>query len=83
MFARNNSTVKPVLRDHCHERPPVLTDHTFLAEAPTFQHNNLSPETTCLDRLHVCGQWGGLLRQVLLYFIPVLWMSPGTKFTGV
>ncbi len=24
-------TVKPVLRDHCHEKPPVLTDHTFLA----------------------------------------------------
>ena len=34
--------VKPVLRDqsdHCHERPPVLTDHTFLAEGPTFQYN--------------------------------------------
>ncbi len=23
-------TVKPVLRDHCHERPPVLTDHIFM-----------------------------------------------------
>ncbi len=33
-----NNTVKPVLRDHCHERPPVLTDHTFLAEGP-FQYN--------------------------------------------
>ncbi len=30
-------TVKPVLRDHCHETPPVLKDHTFLAEGPTFQ----------------------------------------------
>ncbi len=30
------STVKPVLRDHYHERPPVLTDHTFLAEGLTF-----------------------------------------------
>ncbi len=26
---------------------------------------NLSPETTCLDRPHSCGQWGGLSRQVL------------------
>ncbi len=32
-------TVKPVLRDHCHYRPPVLNDHTFLAEGPTFQYN--------------------------------------------
>ncbi len=32
-------TVKPVLRDHCHERPPVLTDHTFSAEGPTLQYN--------------------------------------------
>ncbi len=25
--------------DHCHERPPVLIDQTFLAEGPTFQYN--------------------------------------------
>ncbi len=31
-------TVRPVLRGHCHERPPVLTDHTFLAEGPKFQY---------------------------------------------
>ncbi len=30
------TTVKPVLRNHCHERPPVLKDRTFLAERPTF-----------------------------------------------
>ena len=35
----NVNTVKPVLRDHCQERPPVLTDHTFLAEGPTIQYN--------------------------------------------
>ncbi len=34
-----SSTVKPVLRDHCHEKPPVLTDHAFLAEGPTFRYN--------------------------------------------
>ncbi len=32
-------TVKQVLKDHCHERPLVLTDHTFLAEGPPFQYN--------------------------------------------
>ncbi len=65
------NTVKSVLRDHCHEKLPVLTDHTFLAvgstHVPTFQYLNLPPETACLDRPHFCGQWGGLSRQVLLY----------------
>ncbi len=28
-------TVKPVLRDHGHERLPILKDHIFLAEEPT------------------------------------------------
>ncbi len=35
-----HTTVKPVLRDHCDERPPVLKDHTFLAAGPTFQYNH-------------------------------------------
>ncbi len=30
--------VKPVLKDHSHRSPPVLIDHTFLAEGPTFQY---------------------------------------------
>ena len=30
-------TVKPVLRDHCHERPPVVKEHQFGTESPTFQ----------------------------------------------
>ena len=33
----DNGTVKPALRDHCHERPPVLKDHYFLAETPACQ----------------------------------------------
>ncbi len=33
------STVKPVLTDHCYERPPVLKDHILVAEGPTFQCN--------------------------------------------
>ncbi len=30
-------TMKPVLKDHCHERPPVLKDYDFLTEGPIFQ----------------------------------------------
>ena len=37
--AMSTGTVKPVLRDHCHERPPVLKDHIIPAEGPTFQCN--------------------------------------------
>ncbi len=33
--------------DHCHERPPVLKDHIFLAEGPTFQYK-LAPGCTFL-----------------------------------
>ncbi len=32
-----HNTVKPVLRDHCHERPAVLTDHIFVANGVVFQ----------------------------------------------
>ncbi len=48
-------TVKPVLRDHCHERLPVLKDQIFLAEGPSFQCNelSLSPKTICLEKLHL------------------------------
>ncbi len=61
-------TVEPVLRDNCHERPPVLKDQIFLAEGPIFSIQlNLSPKTTCLEKPHFHGQWGGLSRQVLLY----------------
>ncbi len=48
-------TVKPLLRDHCHKRPPVLKDQIFLAEIPTFWCNykpvtkdHLSWETTII-----------------------------------
>ncbi len=66
------TTVKPVLTDHHHERPPVLTDHTFVTERKTYRYIsiqlNLPQETTCLDRPHFCAQWGGLSRQVLLQY---------------
>ncbi len=31
------NTVKSVLRDHCHERPPVLTNHNFVANGAVCQ----------------------------------------------
>ncbi len=66
-------TVKPVLRDHCHDRPPVLKDHTFLAEGPTFKHNWTYHQRPPVLTDHIfyffCGQWGGLSRQVLLYLL--------------
>ncbi len=71
-------TVKPVLRDHCHERPPVLKDHQFGAESSTFQC-----KWTCHQRPPVlrdnifCGQWGGLSRQVPLYNVFVLGLRDG------
>ncbi len=30
------NTVKPILKDHCHERPPVLKDQIFLAQRTAF-----------------------------------------------
>ncbi len=37
VVARLN-TVKPVLKEDYHKRPPVLKDHIFMAEGPTFQY---------------------------------------------
>ncbi len=64
------STVKPVLRDHCHGRQPVLKHHQFLAKVLHF--NVKHGKWTCYQRPvstdHIFyGQWGGLPRQVLLY----------------
>ncbi len=41
------STMKPMLRDYCHERPPVLKDHTVLAEGPACLLK-VAPNTTIL-----------------------------------
>ncbi len=40
-------TLKPVLRGHCREGPPVLKDHIFLKEVSIFYFN-----WTCRQRLH-------------------------------
>ncbi len=47
-------TVKPFLRDHCHERPPVLKDQIFLAEGPTFQCNWTCHERPPALKNHIC-----------------------------
>ncbi len=51
-------TVKPVLRDHCQERPPVLKDPIFLAEGPTFQCNWTWRERPPVFRDHICMAHG-------------------------
>ncbi len=59
-----SNTVKPVLRDHCHERPPVLKDQIFLAKRYYISMSlNLPPKTTCLQSPHLHGPWDGLPRQ--------------------
>ncbi len=63
-------TVKPVLRHHCREKPPVSQDHIFAAEFLRLNvvgHSNVgTPKTTYLQLF--CGQGYGLSMalQVLL-----------------
>ncbi len=47
-------TVKSVLRDHCHERQPVLEDHIFMAEGPAFQCNWTCHQRPPVLRDHIC-----------------------------
>ncbi len=65
--------MKPVLRDHCHERPTVLP-LVLVRKFHISVEMNLSPKTTCLEGLYFYGQWGGLSRQVLLYSEVLLWL---------
>ncbi len=37
LMVDTTTTVIPVLTDHCHERPPVLTDHISVANGVVFQ----------------------------------------------
>ncbi len=57
-------TVKPVMRDYCHERPPVLNNNIFPGKGLIFQCN-----WTCLSNPHFNGQWSDLSIQVLLTVI--------------
>ncbi len=61
-------TVKPVLKDHCHKRPPVLKDHKCFAESPTFQCKWTCYQRPPVLRDHIfMANCGGLSRQVPLY----------------
>ncbi len=42
-----DSTIRPVSRDYCHDRPPARQDHISLAEGPTFQ---CTCNRTCYQR---------------------------------
>ncbi len=53
------NTVKPILRDHWQERPPILKGQIFLTEGSSFQRN-------CTEH-HLAWESTGLPRQVLLY----------------
>ncbi len=53
LLAKTNK-VKPVLRDQCHERPPVMKDHTFLAEGRTLVlHLNITGPPVLTDHIFV------------------------------
>ncbi len=59
-------TVKPVLMDHCHERPPVLKDQIFLTKIPRFHCNWTCHQRPPVLRDHFYAQCDGLSRQVPL-----------------
>ncbi len=54
------------MRDHLSSK----TTDFWQTEAQHFNDNehHLTPKTTCLERPHFYGQWGGPSRQVLLYY---------------
>ncbi len=45
-----NDIKKPVLRDHSHERSPILKEQTFLAEGPSFQPHFYAKGVVFQDR---------------------------------
>ncbi len=46
-------TMKPVLRDHCNDSPPLLEDHTFWADGRIFQCNWTSQKRSPVLRNYV------------------------------
>ena len=48
---QGHTTVKPILKDHCHGRPAVSKDHIFLAEGTTFQYKRSRGLYTLLGHL--------------------------------
>ncbi len=72
-FKLKADTEKPLLRDHCHERLPVLTDNAFSA-GPTFQYywtcHQRPPVLT--DHIFVAN---GVVFQDRFYCTPVISLS--------
>ncbi len=76
--------MKPALRDHCHERPPVLKDHIFISEGSTCRY-----KWSCHHRLPVLSDHIFMANRVVFQdrfystsYIPVLKNSlfwPGTE----
>ncbi len=62
-------TVKPVLRDHCHEGPPVFQKNPTDFWQKVLHFNEIAPvpKDTRLEKPHFYGRWGDPSRQVLLY----------------
>ncbi len=70
--------VKPVLKDHCHERPPVfniLKSHIYCIPGRLYISMKLNLwwlKSTSLARPHFKGQWGGL--SVRFYYTIGKWL---------
>ena len=70
-------TVEPVLRDHYHERPPVLKDRQVSAESPTFQCKWTCHQKPPVLRDHIFMANGAVF-QYRFYCIPTActaWMK--------
>ncbi len=69
LIISDGNTVEPVLRFHCHERPPVSRDQIFfMAEGPTFQRNWNCLQWPPVLRGHIfCGIGVGVSREISLY----------------
>ncbi len=63
-------TVKPVLRDHCHDRQSVLKDHILLAEGPTFHCNWTFQQRPPVLRDHIFFMDNGAVFQGRFYCTP-------------
>ena len=70
----NTGTMKSVLRDHCHETTCLYRPHMFGRRTYISIELNLPP-----DRPYFYGEWGGLSRQIRLYWCTymamMLWFS--------
>ncbi len=74
-------TVEPILRGHCHERPPVFKDQIFLAEGATFQCNWTSYQRPPVLRDHIF-MYNGVVFQDSFYCSTVNATATSAPFTA-